>query len=193
MSLELQSEKIDALMFDFLKAKALIDHAHKDALNGHVGNRYAKLEAVIDAVTDPLGANCLLIVQSPTIVDGVRLLATTLYHKSGQWLRSYTEIIPDNNKNPAQAAGSGLTYARRYALAAICGIGQEDLDADSGRTNTTPPPAQQPPQATAPRASNIRQATGAQCCGAAMKPSQYKTKDGKAQVYCAVCKKTEVA
>ena len=54
------------------------------------------------------------------------------------------------DKSTAQAVGSAITYARRYALAAICGVAPEDDDgnAASGSHHEAAkgPPAQKPAQ-----------------------------------------------
>ena len=49
-------------------------------------------------------------------------------HESGEVFESLAEIFCKNT-NDAQAYGSGVTYARRYSLSSICGIGSEDDDA----------------------------------------------------------------
>ena len=62
-----------------------------------------------------------------------------LLHESGQWLKSlfHIENVIVKNKegvpisNSLQQFGAGLTYARRYSLAAIVGLAQEDDDGKS--------------------------------------------------------------
>lgn len=58
-------------------------------------------------------------------------VTTILMHSSGEWLQSELTMPLTSVKggNAAQAAGSIITYARRYALAAILGITQTDNDA----------------------------------------------------------------
>jgi hypothetical protein len=51
-----------------------------------------------------------------------------LVHASGQWVAGEQPIAGDW-ANP-QKIGSAITYARRYGLAAICGIAQDDDDAN---------------------------------------------------------------
>lgn len=61
-------------------------------------------------------------------------VTTILMHSSGEWVES-NFIMPLSavkGGNAAQAAGSIITYARRYALAAILGITQTDNDAAHG-------------------------------------------------------------
>jgi len=63
-------------------------------------------------------------------------------HNSGQWLSS--ELLLKPVKADPQAAGSCLTYARRYALQAIAGIPSEDDDgnAASKAPKATPAPTE---------------------------------------------------
>ena len=50
-------------------------------------------------------------------------------HVSGQWVES--EFVLPIVKQDPQAAGSAITYARRYALQSIAGIPTADDDAES--------------------------------------------------------------
>ena len=52
-----------------------------------------------------------------------------LIHASGQWL-SNTFTMPVS-KADAQGVGSAITYARRYALAAMVGVAPEDDDGNA--------------------------------------------------------------
>jgi hypothetical protein len=61
-------------------------------------------------------------------IDGKNFVKTVLMHESGEIFESLAEIFCKNT-NDAQAYGSGVTYARRYSLSSICGIGSEDDDA----------------------------------------------------------------
>jgi hypothetical protein len=106
-----------------------------DAVNPHFRSRYATLAAHIAAVRAPLAAQGISVVQSTRIdVPGAVVVVTSLIHSSGEWLSS--ELALPSGGTP-QTYGSALTYARRYALAALCGIvGEED---DDGNAATLPP------------------------------------------------------
>lgn len=119
-------------------AQATMRHAHKDGRNPHLKTKYATLEAVIDAVQPALTANQIAWTQV-TQENSVR---TVLLHASGEWLASDTPVIAGKGANAAQAYGSGLTYARRYGLSAICGITQSDDDGHAvAPAPPTPPPS----------------------------------------------------
>jgi hypothetical protein len=90
---------------------------------------YATLDAIIEQVRAPLTLNGLWFTQTLESGDeGKYRLVTTLVHKSGQWLASETPIVVGDGENRNQAFGSGLTYMRRYALAAMLGVASEDDD-----------------------------------------------------------------
>jgi len=59
------------------------------------------------------------------------VLVTTLAHSSGEWIKSYCPILTKDDS--PQGQGSGITYARRYALAAIVGLAQIDDDAEAAQ------------------------------------------------------------
>jgi hypothetical protein len=63
-------------------------------------------------------------------------LTTTLLHESGEWLSGTMPVRVA--KDDPQGVGSGITYARRYALAALCGVvadADDDGEAGMGRGN----------------------------------------------------------
>ena len=61
--------------------------------------------------------------------NGSPCVTTTLGHKSGQFISGECPVI--NTKGDAQGMGSAITYARRYSLAAICGVTQVDDDGNA--------------------------------------------------------------
>jgi hypothetical protein len=118
------------------KAQSQIKGAFKDSTNPHFKSRYADLESVIEAMRVPFAANGLAFIQSAT-PDGQHMM-TILVHSSGE---SFTTQVPlIITKNDMQGVGSAITYARRYGLAAACGISQTDDDAEGAvvRSNTAP-------------------------------------------------------
>ena len=154
-----KSESIGALAAALAKGQGQMRHAVKDSVNPHFKNRYADLASVWDAVRDPLAANGLAIVQ--LIEDGEHgpHVTTTLLHASGEWIASgYT--IPAS-KADAQGYGSAITYARRYALAAICGIAQDDDDGQAAAASA-------PRVAPAPRARTQEQVESIVVCLSAL-------------------------
>lgn len=116
------SEKIDLIFPAFLKAQAKIENAKKDTENEYFKANYATLSSVLKEVKKALPANDLGYVQFPEL----ETVTTLIIHSSGQFIGCKTPIKA--SKQDAQAYGSALTYARRYALTALLGMTQEDDD-----------------------------------------------------------------
>ena len=88
--------------------------------NQFLGNRYADLGAIIDETRPRLAAYGLAIIQN-AVSEGDQIgIETLILHKSGEYMgNSFTMPTgPEKGKSAAQVAGSMITYARRYALAA---------------------------------------------------------------------------
>lgn len=111
----------------FLKAQKEMANPKKTSANPFFKSKYADLNAVLEAVAEPLHNNGISILQPTTTIEGRNYVKTILLHESGETLESLTEII-FKSPNDAQAQGSGITYARRYGLQALCGVGAEDDD-----------------------------------------------------------------
>ena len=92
--------------------------------------QYASLDAVVAEIRGPL-ADCGLFVSQTGMMDtdGTELLATTIHHVSGEYIRGVQPLHIDKSKsNTSQAHGAAMTYSRRYALAAALGLALEDDD-----------------------------------------------------------------
>lgn len=136
-----QSPEINKLAEGLSKAQAEITGALKDSSNPFFKSKYADLAATWDACRLPLSKNGLSVIQTTQVSDqGSVYLETTLAHSSGQWIKGALPINPV--KNDPQGIGSAITYARRYALAAIVGVAQVDDDGEAahGRANLLPRP-----------------------------------------------------
>lgn len=117
------SPQIGELAAALAKAQGEIQTVAKDkrANAGKYGYTYAGLGDIITA-TRPLAKHGISVVQMPH----QRELVTLLAHASGQWLRCTTPI--EYKGGGPQAYGSAVTYARRYALMAICGVPLDEDD-----------------------------------------------------------------
>lgn len=141
------SEHIDKIAPALLAAQKEIGNASKDAKNPHFRNSYASLGSVIEAVKEPLNRNGIAVIQSLSSDSGNNsglLLRTRLLHTSGQFIED-TAYSPLPKADP-QGVGSATTYLRRYSLAALLSITQEDDDGNGASTV----PAVKSPQKTAP-------------------------------------------
>jgi hypothetical protein len=147
------SESIDKIAPALLAAQMSIGNATKNAKNPHFRNNYADLGAVIEAVKEPLNKAGIAIIQSLSEgADGLHL-TTRLLHTSGQFIED-TAFTPLPKADP-QGVGSATTYLRRYSLAAILCITQEDDDGNAAMpAKPAPAPAKAPVKAEAPKPAN---------------------------------------
>jgi len=117
----------------FCKAQALIGGARKSSTNPHFKSKYADLKECFNACSDILNEHGIHISQ-PTMQEGdLFVIRTILTHTSGEKMQDFGVPIVgwQGAKNPAQAFGSGQTYARRYGLCGMVGIAPEDDDGQS--------------------------------------------------------------
>ena len=145
------SEKIDLIAPALLAAQKEIGNATKNAKNPHFKNNYADLGAVIDAVKEPLNKNGIVILQSLSggIAESNSLhLTTRLLHTSGQRIDDVAwSPLP---KADPQGVGSATTYLRRYSLAAMLCITQEDDDGVAAMPAKPAAPAKPKVESTKP-------------------------------------------
>lgn len=132
-----KSESIAGLAAALADAQAEIENAAKASKNDHLKNRYADLAEILNTVRPVFSRHGLAFTQLPSMENGQVCVETVLTHKSGEWISS-TLAGPfgmmDRNHNirqDAQSIGSAITYYRRYALAAMAGIAQEDDDGNA--------------------------------------------------------------
>ncbi len=131
-----KSEHIAELALSLSKAQGAIKGALKDSLNPHFKAKYADLASVWDACREQLAKNELSVVQIPEVSEtGGIAVETILMHSSGQWISS--RVVMPLNKPDAHGIGTAITYARRYALAAMVGIAPEDDDGNHASAHKT--------------------------------------------------------
>jgi hypothetical protein len=121
-----KSEQINELSTALSLAQFEMGNAAKDSKNPFFNSKYADLAEIINTVKASFGNHGLSYSQHPSYNNGDVLLTTIIMHKSGQWMSSCMSM-PVVKKDP-QGVGSAVTYCRRYSLASICGITQEDDD-----------------------------------------------------------------
>jgi hypothetical protein len=124
------SETLSKISAALLQAQKRITFAAKDAKNPAFRSTYADLPSVIDAIKPALNEAGIVFVQtmSPSN-DGFLAITTRLMHESGEWIED-TATMPLQKHDP-QGYGSAVTYGRRYSLAAITGLYQDDDDGNA--------------------------------------------------------------
>jgi peptide methionine sulfoxide reductase MsrB len=143
-----RSEAINELVTALAIAQGKIGGATKDSTNPYYSSRYADLASVWGVAREPLSDNKLAVIQTVDCSAPVALkvamknedgsyvdvmievpvvtVTTLLAHASGQWVSFDLPMWPA--QNTPQAIGTCISYARRYSLAAMVGIYQEDDD-----------------------------------------------------------------
>ena len=134
----LQSESIDKIGPAMLAFQAELTPAPKDSLNPHFDSRYADLASIWSVVKGPLVKAGLFVIQPISEEGGDIVLTTKVIHaESGQWFGSTIRF--QNQTARPQVVGSSLAYFRRYSMASLLCIVQDDDDGNAGM-----PPAQRP-------------------------------------------------
>ena len=121
------------------KAQSEVENATKGSINPHFRNKYADLAEVLNTVRPVFAANGLSIIQSTSYDGSLVSVTTTILHAEGGHISSTASCVPA--KADAQGVGASTTYLRRYALAAMTGIAQEDDDGQSAAHTRTAAPA----------------------------------------------------
>lgn len=138
------SETIGKIAAALLKAQSSMGNASKGASNPYFKSSYADLNSIREVVTPALNSNGITVLQPTTVQDGKPFVQTVLLHESGEFLSALTEIVVSKINDP-QAAGSAISYARRYGLQSFLSVGAVDDDSEAamGRGKSSgPSPAQ---------------------------------------------------
>ena len=130
------SNEVNEIMKAFQEFQQEVVNPVKDA-KGY-GYKYAKLDSVVDVIKEAMSGKGLSFNQEVGYDEqGNILITTNIFHESGQWLSFGPLGLPkDTGKSMSdvQGAGSSITYARRYSLAAATGLAsEEDVDGSNSR------------------------------------------------------------
>ena len=111
------------------KAQSEVENATKGSVNPHFRSRYADLAEVLNTVRPVFAANGLSITQGTSYDGSLVSVTTAVCHSGGGYITSTASCVPA--KSDAQGIGAATTYLRRYALAGLTGVAQEDDDGQS--------------------------------------------------------------
>ena len=125
------SPEINELAGALCEAQGEIGKALKSSSNPFFKSKYADLTACLDACREALHKHGLSICQIPMVEENAVGVTSLLLHKSGQWIRA--DLLFKTSKLSPQDCGSAVTYARRYTLASMVGLGQEDDDGEKAQ------------------------------------------------------------
>ena len=139
-----------------LSVQKSLETVAKSGMNPHLKTTYATLPDVLEELLPKCHEAGILVLQRTLDGESVgilRLETLVIHAESGELLTMITPMpVPQTS---AQAYGSALTYARRYALMSLFGMKAEDDDAHNAtqtqymeqRPQTAPaPPAPARPQ-----------------------------------------------
>jgi hypothetical protein len=123
------SESIMNLSAALLAAASKIRPLVKDSNNPFFNSKYADVNQTIEALKSVLLNNDVWFMQFPHSTENSVGVVTRVIHSSGEFME-HEYVLPLAKRDP-QAAGSAITYARRYALVSIFGLQAVDDDAQS--------------------------------------------------------------
>jgi hypothetical protein len=124
------SDTINQLAAALSIAQGQIEDAVKDTKNDFYKSKYADLSSVRAAIRQPFADNGLSVAQFPRTVQGGVEVETMLLHVSGEFMAE-TLFMPV--KHEPHPIGSGISYARRYALMSIANLAADDDDGNAAQ------------------------------------------------------------
>ena len=133
-----RSESIKELSIALAKFNGEISSIAKDAKNPFFKSDYVTLDALIKETRPLLQKHGLSVLQFPSGDGNLISLTTMLLHESGEYIES-APISMKPVKNDPQAAGSLITYIRRYSYQAILSLntGEDDDGNQATHSNNT--------------------------------------------------------
>jgi len=178
------SESIGELAKALAAFQGEVKQPEKSADNPFFKSKYVPLESVVDAINKFGPKHGLSFTQWPMVHENGRIgVATLLMHSSGEWIE-YDPVFMKSEKDTAQAAGSVISYLKRYALSAVFGITSDEDDDGNAATHKQAP--QRPPQQrqSAPKQDgNIITAQQMKALGSAVQAQSEQHGMTAAQVY----------
>jgi hypothetical protein len=124
------------------KAQNTVENATKGSINPHFKNRYADLAEVLNTVRPVFSSHGLSVIQNPSFDGSLVSVTTALCHEGGGYITAIASCVP--MKADAQGVGAATTYLRRYSLAAVTGVAQEDDDGQAAANPVKPNPVPEP-------------------------------------------------
>lgn len=125
----------------FAAAQADFRPVIKNRVNPAFHSKYADLQAILDATKPALAAHGLALTQRVEMSAGVVRVETLVYHASGDAISSGVlemAVQAGKGQTSVQAAGSTMSYARRYSLAAFLSVAADDDDDGNGAGTPAP-------------------------------------------------------
>lgn len=115
-----------ALIKALAKAKLEFKPIKKDAVNHGFNSRYATLDSILDATTEALSKNGLVVTHQISTTANSAIVRTILMHESGAEISC--QIAIQISKPNAHGLASAVTYGRRYGYSALLAIAADEDD-----------------------------------------------------------------
>ncbi|MDQ7011454.1 MAG: ERF family protein [Mariprofundaceae bacterium] len=116
-----------------------------------ISYKYADIADILAEARPVLARHGLSVAQPTELRNNSIILITRIIHKSGQWIEGEYPVASISGDH--QKIGGALTYARRYALAAMIGIAaEEDMDVQGAAAAHAGQMAQSPKSKTMSKA-----------------------------------------
>jgi len=117
------------------KVQEEIVNPPKNAENPFFRSKYATLSTILNLVRPLLSKNGLFLYQNTGNNEDHIYVETKLLHITGEKIESDKLFLRPDKKTP-QGIGSAITYGRRYQLATMLGICDQDDDDGNAAENT---------------------------------------------------------
>lgn len=144
------SESIAGIAKALAAFQSEVKQPEKSADNPFFKSKYVPLESVVEAINTYGPKHGLSFTQWPHVNEQGRVgVSTLLMHASGEWIQ-YDPVFMKAEKETAQAAGSVVSYLRRYALSAIFGITSDEDDDGNVATHSQKAPQKAPQRPKTP-------------------------------------------
>lgn len=139
-----KSESIKNIAIALCKFNTEVTHISKDANNPFFKSQYVTLDKLIEETRGLMAKHGLSVMQFPKTVEGNGIgIQSLLLHESGEYIEGEA-IFMTPVKNDPQAAGSVISYLRRYSYQAILNLncGEDDDGNRATYGNEQPKPQQ---------------------------------------------------
>ncbi|HGF8314817.1 TPA: ERF family protein [Enterococcus faecium] len=131
------SEETQEIFEALAKFRTKLKQPLKDASNPFFKSKYVPLENIVQVIDEAIVDTGLSYSQEATSKENSVLVATHVFHESGQFI-SFDPLALPATKSDAQGFGSAVTYAKRYSLAAVFGVTSDEDDDGNKATETAP-------------------------------------------------------
>jgi hypothetical protein len=120
------------MLFALKDAKAEFLGIKRNATNHYLGNSYATLGKVLEAVEPALTKHNFIIEHRLDYREGKTYMSTSILHIPTLYDLT-TEVELSYRAGDMQSFGSAITYARRYSLLLLLGLSMEDDDGNKAK------------------------------------------------------------